>query len=128
MTPEEFFKETDHEEGSVEAKENADDLSNHIGLIYEKSQVLRIEEKVARSWSGVKSCGDADRVQSELNTAVQGWLKEKIFQHRHLRYLNYGYHDVKWRASRTGGGLGGARSCRGSLAMTCYVEFAEYKI
>ncbi|WP_157966122.1 hypothetical protein [Cognataquiflexum aquatile] len=84
---------------------------------------LRIEETVYRSWSGVRSCGDANRVSNEVRAAYEGWVAEKLFQYRHLRYKTYGHGEGSVRTRNSGGGLGSPRRCNGSLILPCYIVF-----
>ena len=86
---------------------------------------LRIEETVYRSWSGVRSCGDSSRIANEVKAAYEGWVAQKLFQYRHLRYKTYGHGEGTVRTSNSGGGPGSARSCRGSLSLPCYIVFEQ---
>ena len=104
---------------------NSEDEMDHAnGLSQDKDNVLRVEEKVGRSWSGVASCGHSDRIQAEAQAALNEWIKQKIFQYRNLRYLRAGAGEGRARWTDYNPPFG-ARSCHGSLTMPCYIEFAK---
>nr|MBI1230292.1 hypothetical protein [Cytophagales bacterium] len=114
-----------------EVKINPDDSIDEFSVFKSedfkksKSTDLRIEETIYRSWSGVRSCGDANRIANEVKVAYEGWVSQKLFEYRHLRYKTYGHGEGSVRTSNTGGNMGSPRRCRGSLTLPCYIIFEQ---
>jgi len=86
-------------------------------------EVLRIEENLPLAWRGVQRCGRQDRVDSEARSALEKWVKDKLFQYRDLEMIGYGNGKGRVRCNSSGGNWGNPRrcGCRGSLP--CYIEF-----
>ena len=87
--------------------------------------ILRIEETVGTNWSGVRSCCDQDRVNSEAKAAFEGWVQKKLFENRHLQWLRYGQTGrATGECFRSDGGSSGRR-CRAYLNIPSFIEFKK---
>lgn len=96
-------------------------LKDDAGLA-DPRNILRIEEEKFHKWSGVRSCGDTDRVASEVNFALEDWAKAKIYENRHLRFIRYSHLGGSYTIRNSSGGTSG-RKCSGSLNLKCFIEF-----
>lgn len=97
-------------------------LLQELAGLAEPQNILRIEEVKFHKWSGVRSCGDTNRVASEVNFALEDWAKAKIFENRHLRYIRYSHLGGNYTIRNSNGGVSG-RKCSGSLNLKCFIEF-----
>jgi hypothetical protein len=88
------------------------------------TDVLRIEEDVARRFSGVRGCSDSATHNSNALQALEEWAKAKIFEHRDLRYIRYSYlsGSARWTNYTS---WDGTRSCSGSVTIRCFIEFRK---
>ena len=89
------------------------------------AEVIRIEETVYAHWKGVKSCCRQSRIDKNVKQLFEGWVKNKLFEYRHLQYLSYGHGGGRAKCSSSGGDWGSARKCRGSIGIKCYIEFLK---
>ncbi len=116
----------------VKANDSADELLELIRLDpkiaeYKTSDIIRIEEARSGSWSGVRGCCDQNTVDANAEGIFKSFLEEKIYQNRHLRYINSGHGGGTAHCRGHGGGWGGSgRSCGGNLTLQCWAEFAPY--
>lgn len=89
-----------------------------------KADILRIEEPVYHSWSGVSGCDHPSRKDAELKAAYEGWVKKKLFEYRHLNYITYGHLGGTMRTGNSRAPWpDNNRSCWGNLSITCFIEF-----
>jgi hypothetical protein len=105
----------------------ADTVSEDFSADFEKSgDELRIEERIGRSWSGVRSCGDTDRINRQVEAAVQGWVKQKLLEYVNWKVLSYGHGEISIRTTNSRGSWPDRRrSCRGSLSGTAFIVFQK---
>lgn len=91
-----------------------------------KENELKIVEKIYRSWSGVRSCGKQERVESELQAAVEAWVGAKLIEYVNWEVVQYGHSEV---AIRTSNGRGSfpdrKRYCNGSLQTDAFIIFRK---
>ncbi|WP_113635012.1 hypothetical protein [Nubsella zeaxanthinifaciens] len=91
-----------------------------------KGEDLRIEETVYRTWSGVSGCGAESEKTRQVKAAYEGWVSNKLFEYRHLRYKTYGHGEGQIRTSSSQEPWpSNRRSCRGSLQLPCYIIFEQ---
>jgi hypothetical protein len=123
MKEEDFFKieKTEEFEMTEQFGQTAPESEK---VTYKENDILRIENNVYHSWSGVSSCGHADRIKSECWGAVQNWAKNKIFEHSQYRYIRYGNESSRVRVLNRKPPFG-ARSCSASTTIPCYIEFRK---
>ena len=96
------------------------------GTTFQSGQILRIETTLSARWSGVRSCGNFDRLVSKVDQAANAWLKEKFFEHRDLNYYRYGYTYSPGRYSnRSRPWPDNSRYCNGSTSFPIYIEFVK---
>lgn len=115
-----------HEEEDIAGELLAEEAPELPSLKLQPGEVLRIEETVYASWGGVSGCCDQNTVDAEWRAAFQRWVKEKLFQYRHLRWIRYGQvSNATGKCSRSGGDWGSARRCRASLSAPCFIEFRQ---
>lgn len=116
-TTEQFIIEPNHE---------IDDMATLIKPATTNADVLRIEEDVYASWSGVSGCCSGDTPNKNVNVEFTKWVKDKIFQYRDLRYIRYGHGGVTARCVTSSSGFpDNRRSCRGSAKVKAYIEFEK---
>jgi hypothetical protein len=89
-----------------------------------KEDVLRIEEDRSRGWSGVRGCCDQDTVNANAKACFDEFVKDKIYQYRHMRFIGAGAPPSSAHCSYSGGDWGSARTCRGGVTLKCWAEFA----
>lgn len=89
------------------------------------AEILRIEETVSLGWRGVSSCSRQDRINAEARSALELWVKNKLFQYRDLDLIRYGSGEGRVRCSSGGGDWGSARWCSCGGSMPCYIEFKK---
>ena len=109
------------------SQEDGFDATLNPGLAnVEKEQVLRVEETLTASFSGVRSCGDSARAASEAKNRLEQWVQTKLFEYRDLQYLGYGTGEGRhtWSNS-TGPWPENRRSCRGTVTFPAYIEFKK---
>jgi hypothetical protein len=121
-----FFVEShsDTESSNFDASELGEIFTDHEE---DKANVLRVEETIYRSWSGVRSCGDTDRVKAEIDAAIQAWVGQKLLEYVNHQVLRYGAGDASV-STRNSGGSGFPRSprrCSGSASIPCFIEFKK---
>lgn len=122
MKKEDFFEIEDTEDFNLtedfgqHAEESKDKTFNH-------TDILRIEETVFISWTGVTSCGKAERIRNEIREALKAWANRKMLDYQQYRYISYGngtskvhtYYRSRW----------GKRSCKSSTSIPFYIEFRK---
>jgi hypothetical protein len=114
------------EQFTIEPNHDLDDMATLIHPATKDADVLRIEEDVYASWSGVSGCCDGDTPSNNVNAAFTKWVKDKIFQYRDLRYLRYGQGGGTARCRTSSSGFpDNRRSCRGSATVKAYIEFEK---
>lgn len=120
--------EEESEQISIGENYNADELSHLLPKISEDIDVLRIEEDVFASWSGVSGCCEQSTVDSNANSAFTKWVQEKLYTYRHLNYKTYGHGGGNARCSNSREPFpSNRRSCRGSIILKAHIEFYERK-
>lgn len=88
-------------------------------------EILRIEERIGRGWSGVRNCG-SDRMSNELTSAMRAWVGDKLQDHINLKVVKWGHGAGSWSSSNsTSGWPDNRRSCRGSLSVPAYIVFVK---
>lgn len=117
------FYEVD-EEQFTEAKleDNFEDDAD-VEALDDHPEVLRIEGRVRRTWSGVRSC--QKRGQGEVQRAFDNWVTAQRQVHSELRYLRSGpIGDVSF-SYRNIRSSGGKRRCNGWTTFKVFIEFVE---
>jgi len=129
MTLEDLYEEqafgTKSTPPAFDSHEEASPHLNSLGTI-PKSEILRIEEKVYVSWGGVTGCCAQDRIDGSCRAKLEEWAKNKMFEHRQLRWLRYGSLSAQVSCSQSRAPWpDNSRSCRGSVSLPCYIEFTK---
>lgn len=87
-------------------------------------QILRIENTLVASWSGVSSCGEIERMKRNTDEKAIIWIKDKLFEHRESKWIRYGWYyetpNVReskepWPSNK--------RSCTGNVKFVAFIEF-----
>ncbi|MGV9009695.1 hypothetical protein [Brevundimonas sp.] len=88
-------------------------------------EVLRVQELIGASWSGVRNCG-SDRMDNELRSAMRSWVGDRLQDHVNLKVVKWGHDAGSWSSSNsTSGWPDNRRSCRGSLRVPAYIVFLK---
>lgn len=123
MENENFYKLESDDSLDLKALEEekaleADSLSLNSG------DVLRIVEIQTERFSGVRSCSKPSTHQKAAARALNRWVKEQMYEHRHLRWIRFGHlgGTAKWRNYTT---WDGRRYCNGHVSIKCYIEFRK---
>ena len=121
-----YKPELSEETTNIHPSHDSDELAEFAAKAAPDQDVLRVEEDVYASWSGVSGCCSGDTPQKNVNAAFAKWVKDKLYQYRHLRYTRYGHgggtahcttSTALWPDNR--------RSCRGSATVKGYIEFVK---
>lgn len=105
---------------------NLDETSfNYKSLNLSNSDIVRIEEDVSFSWSGVTGCNSNDRAQSEYQNTLKAWVKNKLFEYRNWSWVRYGAIEANGRCSQSKDPWTGVRRCGCSGKLKCYIEFRK---
>lgn len=107
---------------SIKLDETAHEFKN---LTIEKSDIVRIEESVRFSWSGVTGCNTQERADAEYSNTLNSWVKNKMFEYRNWRWVRYGTNGVSGSCSRSRDRWTGVRSCGCRGHLKCYIEFRK---
>jgi hypothetical protein len=120
-----FYKIENQESSSLSIEQHFDEAVNSTTLSIEPSDILRIEEEVSRSFSGVRSCSSPDTHTSNAIIAMNEWVQCKLFENRNLRYIKFGnYGGTAHWTDRWA--WDGTRSCSGYVVIKCYIEFRKH--
>lgn len=115
---------TDVETGDEKISEESpyDKADEHLNLNLKDSDILRIEEFTSKGYSGVRGCGNSDRIKNEAIAAMNSWVGAKMLQYRDLRWITYGHlgGTARWYNGKK---ASGARYCKGGVYIKCYIEF-----
>jgi hypothetical protein len=121
-----YKPELTEETHTIEASHDSDELAEFAAKAAPEQDVLRVEEDVYASWSGVSGCCSGDTAQRNVNAAFARWVQEKLYQYRHLRYTKYGHGGGTARCTTsTSPWPDNRRSCRGSATVKGYIEFVK---
>lgn len=116
VTTETFAIEADH----------TDEMAKLIKPAEPDAEVLRIEEDVYASWSGVRGCCSGDTPNNNVRAAFTKWVQKKLYDYRDLRYIDYGHGGGTAHCSTSNSGWPENRtSCRGSATVKAYIEFVK---
>ena len=124
MTEEELFEilettELENTSDFGQAMPEAEELNLDSG------DILRIEEPIRHTWTGVTSCGHQDRIKNECWGRVQSWAKDKMFEYRQFRCLRYGNGSSRVKIRNRKDPWTGKRSCWAGTTIPCYIEFRK---
>jgi len=89
------------------------------------SDIVRIEETVPFSWSGVRGCNDNERAQSVYKEVLTNWVKDKMFEHRNWEWVRYGATEANGRCHESRDRWTNERSCGCRGGLKCYIEFLK---
>ncbi|MCG2419366.1 hypothetical protein K8089_10055 [Aequorivita sp. F47161] len=98
---------------------------NFKSLNLSNSDIVRIEEDVRFSWSGVTGCNSNDRAQSEYQQTLKAWVKNKLYEHRNWSWVRYGATEANGRCNSSKDPWTGVRRCGCSGKLKCYIEFRK---
>ena len=103
---------------SVEPLDFRDELS------FRKSDnILRIEEKVQVTWTGVKGC--SRHVDRNVKKALEKWVKQKMFEHKDLRWVQYGSKKSSFKCSRSKDPWTSVRKCGCLGKVPFFIDFQK---
>ena len=123
MNENEFFEILETEE--LEMNESFSDLAQESKeMNFKSNDILRIEENVSHSWSGVTNCGHTDRIRRECAGAVERWARNKMFEYRQYRWIRYGNESSRVHITQRNPPFG-PRSCGARTSIPCYIEFRK---
>lgn len=109
----------------TKSTEYIEEAPEAVELSIQKSDIVRIEESVHVSWSGVSGCNHQDTVDNNAKTAMESWVKAKMFEHRNWRWVKYGAGVGNFRCSQRKDPWTSVRSCGCSGHIPCYIEFRK---
>lgn len=117
-----FFtiESTDETESTVTLDETAYESEN---VNYDSSKVLKVTEKVNVTYKGVTGCCQQSRVDSEVQKAFNDWVKEKIYEYRHLRWIKAWAPPTRIRCTQTRDIVTGKRRCVGRGTIQASITF-----
>ena len=110
--------------GEVDADFEEDDYRD-ISQRIPASEVLRIEQTIRTSWSGVDSCKKRSRATRAVAGRLEEWANGKMREHRGLRFMRYGLvrgFRYNWQSRRR---LNGSRRCWGWSEFRVFIEFTH---
>ena len=113
------------ETNEIELNEDVDEKSSDFQSS-SNNDILRVEEDIGASWSGVSNCGNDGRISSACRRRLEEWARDKMFEYRHLKWIRFGHQwPVRARITRRRNRWTNERSCRGSATLNCYMEFEK---
>lgn len=86
---------------------------------------LRIEAKLTAEWNGVRSCSRVSELRANVDRVAQNWIKDQLFQRRHLRFVRFG--GTYSSGSFSNGRMpwpDKKRYCHGKCTFPIFIEFA----
>ena len=90
------------------------------------ADLLRVEEDLPMSWSGVSSCCDRERIDNECKAQFDSWLGRQVSGHPGHQMVNYGHGGGSVRCSQSNSGWpDNRRSCRAGVTVRAFAEFVE---
>lgn len=86
--------------------------------------ILRIEADLGAYWSGVRGCDDFARKKTEIEKVTNNWIKDKLFENKHLKWIRYGWNiqDISVLNGRNPF-PDNSRYCSGTAKLKIYIEF-----
>lgn len=122
------LEEEQSEHFTINSNHNADAYAKFLPKVADDVDVLRIEETIATSWSGVSGCCDQETVDNNADAVFVAWVQKKLYEYRHLSYKTYGHGGGTAQCSSSRAPFpDNSRSCRGSISLDAYIEFYERK-
>ena len=82
MSTENFYHIDEEGKEDLISENIIDEAPEIENLTLRAGEILRIEEKVTRRFSGVRSCSKPSTHASNASAAMNEWAKNKIFEHR----------------------------------------------
>ena len=124
MENKDFYTIDNEDSLDLNLEHYVDEASDSKTLNLQQSEILRIEEEVSRSFSGVRGCSDSNTHNSNATAAMNEWAQRKIFENRNLRYIRFGHlGGTAYWTNRTA--WDGTRSCTGYVVIKCFIEFRK---
>jgi len=95
LTEEEYWADAEMVEAQIEVDPvEVDEQSEEKS---DTRQRLKVTRKLTGGWSGVRGCNSRSRAQAELDKKYHAFLKDVIYEHRHMRLIDSGASMEGWR-------------------------------
>ena len=123
MAIENFYEEEAEQVIEIDLNDLSEEFDWNDSLIVTPT-ILVVREDYSRRFSGVRSCGKNSTHQRQAQHCLEDFLKDVLYDHRHLRYMDSKIESIsaRWRNRVS---WDGKRSCSGRVTATCVARFSR---